>query len=41
MRDYFRVDLNQLWNVATVHIPVLQLQIIAILDALPPDTATS
>lgn len=39
VHDYFRVDLNQVWNVVTVHIPVLQPQIAAILAALPPDTA--
>jgi uncharacterized protein with HEPN domain len=38
VHDYFRVDLNQVWNVATVHVPVLRPQIDSILDGLPPDT---
>jgi uncharacterized protein with HEPN domain len=41
VHDYFRVDLNQVWNVATVHIPVLQPQIASILAALLPDTSAS
>ncbi|HZL36033.1 MAG TPA: HepT-like ribonuclease domain-containing protein [Tepidisphaeraceae bacterium] len=36
VHDYFRVDLNQVWNVATVHVPVLKPQIDAILALLPP-----
>ncbi len=36
VHDYFRVDLNQVWNVVTVHIPVLEPQIDAILNSLPP-----
>jgi uncharacterized protein with HEPN domain len=31
VHDYFRVDLNKVWNVATQHIPVLRPQIDAIL----------
>jgi uncharacterized protein with HEPN domain len=36
VHDYFRVDLNQVWNVATIHIPVLQPQIDAVIASLPP-----
>lgn len=36
VHDYFRVDLNQVWNVATVHVPVLKPQIDAIVATLPP-----
>lgn len=36
VHDYFRVDLNQVWNVATVHIPKLKPQIEAIIASLPP-----
>jgi uncharacterized protein with HEPN domain len=39
VHDYFRVDLNQVWNVATVHVPVLKPQIDAILGSLPPTTS--
>ena len=35
VHDYFRIDLDQVWNVATVHIPVLGPQIEAILQAMP------
>ncbi|HZK82290.1 MAG TPA: HepT-like ribonuclease domain-containing protein [Humisphaera sp.] len=38
VHDYFRVDLNQVWNVATVHVPVLKPQIDAILASLPPSS---
>jgi uncharacterized protein with HEPN domain len=38
VHDYFRVDLNQVWNVATIHVPVLQPQIASILASLPPET---
>lgn len=34
VHDYFRVDLDQLWNVVTVHIPVLEPQIETILATL-------
>jgi uncharacterized protein with HEPN domain len=37
VHDYFRVDLNQVWNVATVHVPRLKSQIEAILASLPED----
>lgn len=37
VHDYFRVDLNQVWNVITVHIPLLGPQIEAILNSLPPE----
>ena len=37
VHDYFRVDLNQVWSVATVHVPVLQLQVESILASLPPE----
>ena len=37
VHDYFRVDLNQVWNVVTVHIPVLEPQIDAILASPPPE----
>lgn len=37
VHDYFRVDLDQVWTVATIHIPVLQRQIEAILGSLPPE----
>ena len=37
VHDYFRVDLDQVWNVATVLIPVLEPQIEAVLRSLPPD----
>ena len=36
VHDYFRVDLNQVWNVATVHVPALKPQIDAIIASLPP-----
>jgi uncharacterized protein with HEPN domain len=36
VHDYFRVDLNQVWNVATTHIPILKPQIDAIIANLPP-----
>jgi len=36
VHDYFRVDWNQVWNVATTHVPLLQPQIAAILSTLPP-----
>jgi len=36
----FRVDLNQVWNVATIHV-VLQPQIEAIIASLPPDPTAS
>ena len=36
VHDYFRVDLDQVWNVVVVHIPVLKPQIEAILASLPP-----
>ncbi|HEX8914385.1 MAG TPA: HepT-like ribonuclease domain-containing protein [Humisphaera sp.] len=36
VHDYFRVDLNLVWNVATVHVPVLKPQIDAICASLPP-----
>jgi uncharacterized protein with HEPN domain len=39
VHDYFRVDLDQVWNVATVHIPVLESQVDAIVAALPPSPA--
>ncbi len=39
VHDYFRADLDQVWNAATVHIPVLEPQIDAIVAALPPDPA--
>ena len=39
VHDYFRVDLDQLWNVATVHIPALKPQVEALLAALPPDAS--
>ena len=38
VHDYFRVDLNQVWNVVTLHIPVLKPQIDAICSTLPPAT---
>ena len=37
VHDYFRVDLDQVWNVVSVHVPVLQPQIDAVLASLPPD----
>lgn len=37
VHDYFRVDPDQVWTVATIHVPVLQPQIEAILESLPPD----
>jgi uncharacterized protein with HEPN domain len=37
VHDYFRVDLDQVWNVVAVHIPILQPQIEAIVAALPPE----
>lgn len=37
VHDYFRVDLNQVWNVATLHVPALRPEIVAVLAALPPD----
>jgi len=37
VHDYFRVDLDQVWSVATIHVPALQPQIEAILASLPPD----
>ena len=40
VHDYFRVDLDQVWSVATVHLPVLQPQIEAIIALLPPRTTT-
>lgn len=40
VHDYFRVDLNQVWNVATVHVPVLKPQIDAIVASLPPTNAS-
>jgi uncharacterized protein with HEPN domain len=36
VHDYFRVDLDQVWNVVTTHVPVLQPQIEAIIASLPP-----
>jgi uncharacterized protein with HEPN domain len=39
VHDYFRVDLDQVWDVAANHVPVLQPQIEAILAALPPNGA--
>ena len=39
VHDYFRVDLNQVWNVVTLHIPVLEPQIDAILASPPPGPA--
>jgi uncharacterized protein with HEPN domain len=36
VHDYFRVDLNLVWNVATIHIPLLEPQIDAILAPPPP-----
>ena len=36
VHDYFRVDLNQVWNVVTIHIPVLQPQIDVVIASLPP-----
>ena len=35
VHDYFRVDLDQVWNVASQHIPLLQPQIEAIVASLP------
>ena len=37
VHDYFAVDLEQVWNVVTLHVPALQPQIEAILASLPPD----
>jgi uncharacterized protein with HEPN domain len=37
VHDYFRVDLDQVWNVVTVHIPEFQPQIETILGSLPPE----
>jgi uncharacterized protein with HEPN domain len=37
VHDYFRVDLDQVWNAVTIHIPPLKPQIEAILDSLPPE----
>jgi len=39
VHDYFRVDLDQVWNVATVHIPALEPQVDAIVASLPADLA--
>jgi uncharacterized protein with HEPN domain len=36
VHDYFRVDLNLVWNVATIHIPLLEPQIDALLAPPPP-----
>ena len=38
VHDYFRVDLNQVWNVATIHVPVLESQIEAIIANSPPES---
>jgi len=37
VHDYFRVNLDEVWNVAAKHVPVLQPQIEAILASLPPE----
>jgi uncharacterized protein with HEPN domain len=37
VHDYFRVDLDQVWNVVTIHVPALQPQIQTIIASLPPD----
>jgi uncharacterized protein with HEPN domain len=34
VHDYFRVDLDQVWNVATIHVPALEPQIDALVAAL-------
>lgn len=39
VHDYFRVDLDQVWSVVTVHIPALEPQIDAIVSSLPPEPA--
>jgi uncharacterized protein with HEPN domain len=36
VHDYFRVDLEQVWNVVTVHVPEMKRQIDTICSALPP-----
>lgn len=35
VHDYFRVDLDQVWSVVTVHVPTLQPQIENILTSWP------
>ncbi len=37
VHDYFRVDLDQVWNVVIVHVPALEPQIDALVASLPPD----
>lgn len=37
VHDYFRVDLDQVWIVATIDIPALQPQLDAIVNAMPAD----
>jgi uncharacterized protein with HEPN domain len=37
VHDYFRVDLDQVWNVVSAHLPPLRAQVDEILERMGPD----